>query len=255
MKRPILKSEKSERLLGILLELPFDRERVERELKNGAYSPDEVTRAGYDFSGYCMFEDNDEAIVKLENGGLASKPLFRPRDKIKAASLRSTNITDILRLLLEYGLDPNAVFNESADDILLACLIHIKNEYVAADAVKLLIENGADVALEYNDVKFIDDLLFKAAFDSIEMRNRDCFDSLVHVFMVVIAALDNEWDGKPIVDVYPRRGCETDSDVFKVSDLFEHRNFYFALTYTPRRGENYSLHIIDRRTGWEVARY
>lgn len=252
MKRPILKSENSERLLGILRAMPFERERIERELKSGAHTPDEVTRAGYDFAESCVFEDDDEAIVKLENGGLASKPLFRPRDEKLTASLRSTNIAEVLRLLIGHGLDPNAVFNEDADDTLLSCLIHITNGYIAADAVRLLFENGADAADLSDD---IDDILFKAAFDSIEMRNRDCYDSLVHVFMVVIAALDNEWEGTPIVDVFARRGCETDLEIFKVSDLFEHRNYYFALTYTPWRGEKYSLHIIDRRTGWEVARY
>ena len=41
---------------------------------------------------------------------------------------------------------------------------------------------------------------------------------------------------------------------FKISDLKKHRNFTFCLSNVEGRGEKWSLHIIDSRTRWEVAR-
>ena len=45
-----------------------------------------------------------------------------------------------------------------------------------------------------------------------------------------------------------------ESSPFDPALLKEHQNYTFGISNVPGRGENWSLHIFDRRTFFEVAR-
>ena len=75
----------------------------------------------------------------------------------------------------------------------------------------------------------------------------------IHIEMKYGAGKENS---KERVICFPKRDHNSEFDVkpFEMSDLKEHRNYTFALSNVEGQGENWSLHIIDKRTLWEVAR-
>ena len=159
-------------------------------------------------------------------------------------------IFDTIKLLLNYGLDPNAVF----DGInIMNELQYIETEYVAADTLRLLLEHGGKYNLAIGNEILFDELDFDIIFGAIEQTNRRRYGSLVHCWLVMLGFGAKQVDGKNPVTLFPNydAGYETEIDI---SDLKNHENYTYALTHVPGNGEKWSLHIIDKKTMWEVAR-
>ena len=77
------------------------------------------------------------------------------------------------------------------------------------------------------------------------------YDALVHSWFVFLgygAAPDN---GTSSVDLF---NVIDTGKTFDLRELRNHRNYTFGLSHVKNRGENWSLHIFDKRTMWEVAR-
>lgn len=127
-------------LLEKLMQIPPDLPQLKAELDSGIYTAEDVTTAAIQYLDNCFDEQIEES------------PYTSPVDPTTVPALHSTYVFDLVQLLLDYGLNPNAVHG----------------------------------------------------FDIHELRN--------------------------------------------------HRNFTFGLSWVPCRGKNWSLHIFDKRTLWEVAR-
>ena len=108
MQKTEIRKEKAAKLLEMLKEIPPDFRRIRTELENGHYSPEEVSYAGTRFvSNECALEhldDVNEDRCCLEKHRF-SKPILLP-------NLHSTCLYEIVALLLEFGLDPNAIFDD-----------------------------------------------------------------------------------------------------------------------------------------------
>ena len=162
------------------------------------------------------------------------------------------DMADVFRLLLRYGLDPNAV---SEGETLLDSILYCCNGYASADTVQVLLDYGADPLLkpEHEESVFAS-LDFDVVFDSFEQYNRRCYDAMIHCWFVLIAHMKNRYEGEDIVTVYRHPRTDNELPPFQIEHLKDHRNYGWCLTNVPGRGSDWSLHIFDRRTGWEVAR-
>ena len=82
-------------------------------------------------------------------------------------------------------------------------------------------------------------------------RDRRRYDALLHSWLVFLgygAVLEN---GELPIDLFPETG---DGGLFEIEQFRKHRNYNFGLSHVKNRGEEWSLHIFDARTMWEVGR-
>lgn len=248
MDKVIPKTETSDELLAFLLRFPTDLSAIEKHLKEKNYTSDEISRAGYDYAYVCCEDFFDYCDAHSEEA--------RYSDAAVIPDALSSNMLQIFELLLRYGLDPNAVcvYGSNTDTdccgSIMACVTSVYNEYVAADTLALLIEHGGDPNRIVDDETLIDKIEMSVLFDAIELANRRMYDSIIHCWLVLLgygAELGN-------IYIFAERRSECDLPDFKVEDLKDHRNYYYGISNAPGNGENWSLHIFDKRTRWEVLR-
>lgn len=227
-------------IYALLRENPPDMQGLKEELDTGEYTPEQVTRAAIQYLEDC-FNDQVKEVYGRDERDLVYRSEL-PAEAVLRPELRSAHIPEILEFLLEYGLEPNAVYD---DENVMHSLKYIDNGYVAADALAFLFEHGGTPDIVVGGEDLFDEIDFDVIFDALNQENRRRFDALVHCWFVYLGYGAKLRDGVSAVDTF----CG-----FDISELKQHRKFTFALTHTPNRGETWCLHIIDRRDFWEVAR-
>lgn len=234
-------------LLGLLLKIPADLDGARELLESGRVSADEVSEAGYFYVEECYIDCEDvcsaERYIKAE----------------VVPERHSTYLYDVISLLLEFGLDPNAVINTSGgghydDDNIMFNLRYIDNEYIGADTLDLLLEHGGDPFLKVDGEELYTEFADDAVCDADELYNRRLYDATIHCWFVLLARGANHPGEVNPIYIYPKCICEGFEDrEFTFADLKNHRNYTYGITnvetYRP-----YSIHIFDKITGWEVAR-
>ena len=123
-------SEKEQKLLSMLTMIPPSFEAAAQLLAAEKFTTDEVTRVAIEYSDECFCEVDD---FESENN--------IPRPKGVVPNLHSTYIVDVIRFLLQYGLDPNGIHE---DCNIMDSLHYVDNEFLAADALALLLEHGGN---------------------------------------------------------------------------------------------------------------
>ena len=237
---PVKLTPESNQLFDLLLQIPPDLPRIRKALREGCFSVDDINRLAIDFVYECHW---DEPPEEHEVGDYFwGEQRLRPKQS-------SAYLYPIMELLLDFGLDPNAVID---GEPLLRWLPFVENEYVGADTLALLFEHGADPNLiDADGESLFLDLDFDVIFSANNNRDRRAFDAWVHSWLVYIgygAKLEN---GTSPVEVF-EPGDDMD---FKISDLRQHRNYTFGLSHIHSKGECWTLHIFDKRTMWEAARF
>lgn len=242
MNESIQKSAESEELLAHLLIIPPDLSAIESLIRDRQYTPDVISRAGYDFVDCCFGEDRyyEEESQKHQY-----------EEAVLDTSKNSAYLPQVTELLLKFGLDPNAICD---GDNIMSAVQYVVNEYVAADTLALLLEHGGKANLSFYGFNIDGDLDFDIMFDAFDQPDRRAYDSLVHCWFVLLAYSNNMIQGKEAVTVFNEQRCDCKIENFKISDLKQHRNYYFGISNVSDRGENWSFHIFDKRTRWEVAR-
>lgn len=230
-------------LLDRLLLLPTDLNAIEKLLQIKHYSKEVVSKAGFAFADACLDETTNYEEEHFNE--LNSAPLK------KIPNLCSTHMPQIFELLLRYGLDPN---NNDGEESLMWKVSCVCNEYVAADTLALFFEHRGDPFMCVNGESLFDEIDFDVIFDSVNQESRGRYDSLVHCWFVLLGYFGNQYKDKETVSVFPENNYFENIKEFEISDLKKHRDFFFGLSKTPWRGENWSLHIFSKKTLWEVAR-
>lgn len=134
-------------------------------------------------------------------------------------------------------------------------LIYNDYKYVAADTLNLLLANVGDVNLEFGGQRIFDMVDLAVVFDAVEQRDRKKYDALVHFWFVMLGyGVKNDDGTNPITLFREYDNTIFVNDVFDISNLKNHRNYTFGLTFAPDTDAKWSLHIFDKKTMWEVAR-
>lgn len=238
----IMKTPKSDELLQALLTLPTDLNAIKNLLKLGNFTSDEISRAGYDYAESCDYECFDYYDEHWDEICCSDSEVI--------PNILSSSMYEIFELLLKYGLNPNA-FCEG--DNILHSVASVYNEFISADTLALLIEHGGDPNVLVGGESLFTRLDLDVMFDAFEQGNRRVFDSVVHCWMVLLGYSSEEKIRRSI-DVFAKRRLDCTLPDFKFEDLKNHRNYYYGVSNVSGRGEDWSLHIFDKRTRWEVAR-
>ena len=174
----------SETLFHLFMELPPNLDDIERVLEGN----------------YCTKECIGETFCKFAEECFCEYSEFTERHNREPLDeeIHSTYIFPICELLLKYGLDPNYVFGEITDESNIMYEIYwIDKPYVAADTLRLLLENGGDPLLEVDGESVWQLSDFDIWFDVSHgyARQKEYlfkFDSCFHFWLVLRGYLSDE---------------------------------------------------------------
>ena len=215
---------KTEYLLSMLMKLPPSLDVIEKELQATEYTAEEVTLAACKFADNCFLECRD---FKEEFGRMPNKE-----------EAHSSYIYDICELLLKYGLNPNLIIE---DTNIMYELRYVDYKYMAAETLKLLLENGGDINIDYGDEPLFQGLDFDIVFDVVELDNKELFDKEFKLWILMIGYGATIKDNKcpiNIVTGYP------------IEQFRDFKNFTYEIEFLEK---DWVMHIIDVRTNKEVA--
>ena len=125
-------TEKAAQLYGLLFTKSFDLNALKKALQTGSFSKEEVNLAAYKYVDDCQNDlmDDDWEIHHGEPGEVL-------------LGYESSHMFEAIRVLLEYGLDPNTIFTEALTDEIteeyniMQSLRYIDNGYIAADTFSI----------------------------------------------------------------------------------------------------------------------
>lgn len=167
----------SEKLFDLFMALPPDYAYIERLIKEENCSRECISEAFCRFAEECLGEYGD--FMKNHNR--------KPKDE----EIHSAYILPLCKLLLAYGLDPNYVFGEKNEESNIMYEVYwIDMPYVAADTLKLLLENGGNPLLEVDDEsiwRMVDfDIWFDTSHGYAEKHYfKATFDCRIHFWLVL----------------------------------------------------------------------
>ena len=227
-------NEKEKKLCDLLMKIPPAFDEAEKLLVGEKYSSDEVTKVAIEYAEDCMCDAGDYTYFNN-----------LPDSEEIVDGLHSTYIYEVIKFLLKYGLEVNEVYDNSN---IMFELMYIDNEYLAADAIALLLENGADINVWCDGDRLFDYVDFDVFFDAVEQEGRMRYASWVHCWMVMMGYGGWKKYRTDNIKVFKEYNSP---EIFSIEKLKNHRNYYFGLSY---EGARTVMHIYDKNTLWEVAR-
>lgn len=243
----LLLNEQEQHLMDLLMVIPPKLEDARAFLQQHALSIESVSKIGALYAEESQFEVGEASAI-MEN---SNKP-FGKTDFPKGilSGFHSTYLYDVTELLLDFGLDPNAIFWASGYDYynIMDALMYVDNEYVAADTMALLMEHGGNPNLHIDGETLYEQADFEVWFGAIEQRIRWRHDAWVHIWMV-LTGYGGKINGRD--DLITRFREYGSGEPFHLEKLRNHRNYYYGYSYENKES---ILHIYDRKTLWEVAR-
>ena len=237
-------------LLKQLLEIPPNFPAARNIIQEKNLSGESITKVAICYAYECSFDAHDYFVEKDPAIDLQKLDVLQK----SIPGLHSTYICEVMRFLLEFGLDPNDVFrSEFGNYNIMQELFFVENEYLGVDALSLLLENGGDPNLKIDGGSLFIDTAFDIWFGAVEQEARWLYDIWVHRWMVLLAfggryEGDSPWP--KTFDQYDENGHY--GKPFEVKKLQNHRNFTFGLSFED---ESRTLHIFDKKTFWKVAEW
>lgn len=219
--------------------IPPDLTQLRHALEIGEYTEENVSRVAARFSEELF----DERLDENNDTRKFMEPVIVP-------GLHSAYLYEIVSLLLEFGLDPNAVYDGKN---IMRELKYVDNEYLGADTLALLLEHGGRADLTVDGETNLDNIDFDIIFGAYNQRDRRSYDAMVHSWFVYIGYGGKPENGTVPLNVLEKGAMYEEYGIkkFELSDLKSHRNFTFGLAHFSGRGENWSLCIFDKRTRWQ----
>jgi len=258
-----LLNPKESMLLDFLSKIPPDLESAECFLKREMLTDDEIIRVSVAYAGTCSFEVE---YRKKEPSALWPQGIV--------PDLHSTYLLDVLELLLRYGLDPNG-FTEGHNSIvypqyglnpelyldrhnIMESILRVDNDFLAADALVLLLEHGGKTELP---ILWHSETLFGAVdyhiwHDEHENFNSGYFSALIHCWMVLVGYGARYQDNDAYMRVFWKHGPNGVEERFDLSELKNHRKYFFGISEPVRcGGEHKRVHIYEKETLWEAVEF
>ena len=203
---------------------------------------EDVTRVGIQYAENCF----------LDYGDSLPEDAWEKTSRVnceKNYTVQSAYLYEVIDFLLEYGLEPNAVYSsEHGTDNLMEAILFIDHEYIAADTMRLLMEHGADPNLQINEKTIFERMDFAVWFDAIEQEIRWKYDQWVHIWFVLLAYGGGMVEVRKTIEVF--RECGK-NELFDLKKLRDHRNYGFCLS---RENGEPTIHIFHKDTLWQVAK-
>jgi len=229
-------TDKQECLYRLLFTKEFSAEKLMAELAGGQYTPEDVGRTGCKYVDRCIndleqddYNDSDRGFDEIIEG------------------YYSSHLLTAMQILLEHGLDPNAIYTEESGHYNILYELHfIDNGYIAADALALLLEHGGDPNIQIDGSSLVRHINFDLWYDLANQEDRRRYDALVHFWMVLVGYGAKLEDGRGIIDM-----CKGHD----VSELKQHRDFYFGAIHSDRSEDGMEIAFFNKYTNWEIGRW
>ncbi len=173
------------------------------------------------------------------------------RDNIPLDERPSAFLYDVMEFYLRNNLDPNF---KTKRESLMHHLCKVVNGYLAADTLKLLLENGGDTnVLSGTKTLFetIDSYLHQKinSFDLAYVESPG-FQSVVHCWFVLLGFGGHSKNS----DTLPLTRLYKDGDtLFQLEKLKNHRNYAINFGKSFTQGNSHCCRIYDIRSGKDVA--
>lgn len=217
-----------EKLFSLLMGLPPSFVDIENELKNNDYTSEEITLVACKFAENCFCESRD---FEDEHG---RKP--------DVEEVHSSYIYSVCKLLLKYGLNPNLVVgDENNQTNIIYELRYVEHKYVAAETVRMLLENGGSTHIVVNGVSVFDELDYDVVFDVVELENKSMFDAEFKLWLMMIGYGAKMSDGKSPLEI---------KEGYDISKFRYFENYSYSIEFVEH---DWFLHIFDD-SGTEVAK-
>lgn len=237
-------SENAQKLYDLLFTTDFDAEMLRERLKTGEFSAEDVNRAAIGYVEDCA--NPGETHSDWDHDAIDEKYTFGE----DIPGLENSHLLEAMKILLDYGLDPNYSTNGDITGNIMWAMHFVFNGYQAADAVALMLEHGGDPNLELNGWRLIDDLCVDISwFLGGDEDSRYIADSFMKYWMVFVGYGAKWEDGSEIVETYGD---------FQTTDFRNHRNYYCGIIHIEDPeypNGNSAVSFFDKRTNREVARH
>ena len=220
--------DKTQRILEEMLQLPPDMTGLRALLEGEKPTSEELAMTANQFMEIGCWREVDEFAYAH---GRQPEP----------AELHSPYIPSMMQLLLEYGMNPNLVID---GENVMDWLNYVDCPYVSADTMRLFMEHGGDVDLVLDGETMFRHIDFDIVFGVIEQEDRQYYDCLVHLWLVLIG-----YGGR-----IPGNECPLNMKDGKAPEIFrQHERFDWEIERTSAVEAGWIMHILDRKTGEEVA--
>jgi len=223
------KEEKNlDRLYEACMQIPVQIESVRKILDAENYSPEALSSFMIKFIDDNCFLETRNYIE--DNGKMPEQH-----------ELHCGYLCDLIRLFLEYGLNPNSIHNNQT---VLSVAAYVDCGYVAANAVRFLLEHGANPNMIIDGESTFDELDFDIVFGSFEQEDRRMYDNWIHTWCVMIG-----YGGKPSNGTPPLKMKEG----YTFDLLRNHEEYDFFIEKNKDAPEGWILHIFERESKIEIA--
>ena len=241
-------NDASRRLYDLLFSKDFSIQTLISELSGGSYTADDVSYAAYKYVDDCVDELSERDFGETTTSSsynLQSYGMFisRPFGEI-VTDIPSAHMYEALKVMLEYGLDPNRIYDKEKN--IMLSLRSITNGYIAADSLALLLENGGDPSIRIDGISLIRDTNFELQFWLGNDEDRVRYDALVHYWMVLVGYDAKLEDGRMSIDM-----CKGHD----ASELKQHRDFYYGAIDSDRVNDHMEICFFHKYSNWEIGRY
>ena len=215
-----------ERLYEACTQIPVQFSLVRELLEAGHFTPESLTSVMLRFLDDCGYDTTREFVSM--------------NDRMpEMHELHCGYLFDLMKLFLEYGLDPNLILDGKT---VLEYTFYADCKYVAADTMRLLLENGGDSSIAIDDESIFDVIDFIVTYPVCE--DPRIYDLCVHAWFVLIG-----YGGRPSNGVDPVQMKEG----YSLELLRNHEQYGFRIENTKLVSEGYIMHIFDKETNEEIA--
>lgn len=234
---------RAKELYDKLYTVDFDTASLRKELEAGKYDAETVNIAAIEYVDDCG-DNFDHWSVDWKR--------YYPGETVPGHE--SSHMTEAIRLLLDYGLEPNKIFRVDSrlggfeEYNIMELLQMVLNGHQAADSLYLLLSRGGDPNLKIGNNFLRSDPDYDIGFDTAnreEMVSDSMYEAKLHYWFVLVGFRADYPEAK--LPLEPVNG-------FDLSKLKEHRNYYAGAIHSEGAEDNWQRCIFDRRTNWEVAR-
>ena len=184
-------TENTEILFDMLFTTEFNATELRESLGKGHFTPDEVNTAAYLYVDKCTSLMDEKDFEPYAPGELIP-------------GIESSHLAEALSILLDYGLDPNFIYNDGCENNIIRTLGFVSNGYQSADALLLLFEHGGNPELTLDGERVVDcDLGFDFGWFLFgDIESRYIADSYMHYWMVFVGCGAKWESGQALVKTF-----------------------------------------------------
>lgn len=216
-----------EALYQACCELPPDLKKVRALLEAKQFTSEQLTRIGLRFV---------QEKCRWEADAYRCETIHEPQDH----EMHSACLHDVLKLLLEFGLDPNLILD---DETIMDAVFFVDYQFAAADCLRVLMENGGDPNMKIDGESLFEHVDFDVIFWVGDINPLQ-YEQLVHMWFVLLG-----YGGHPDNTMEPVRM----SPGHQLTELREHERYDFSIEYTKAVKDGWIMHIFCKDSGEEVA--